>query len=221
MRRLAVLGLGGILADDMGLGKTVQVLAHIMDERARVKIRDPALVVGTTSLVANWCAEAERFCPGLRVVHLQRPKAERQRVLEEIASADLVVTTYPLLVRDLESLRPQHFSLVVLDEAQAIKNPTSQAARAVRALDADRRLAMTGTPLENHLGELWAQVDAVAPGFLGSAQWFGRQFRRPIEQHGDPEPLAVLRRRLAPLMLRRTRKRSCGSCRRRPRASAM
>lgn len=205
LRWLSLLGFGGILADDMGLGKTVQVLAHIADERARTQPSGPVLVVATTSLVANWCAEAARFCPQLRVLHLQLPKREREQSLVRIGDADLVVTTYPLLVRDLNALKSQRFSLLVLDEAQAIKNAASQAAKAVRSLDAQRCLAMTGTPLENHLGELWAQIDAVAPGYLGSAQWFGQHYRRPIEQHGQHEPLQRLKRRIGPLMLRRTR----------------
>jgi len=205
LRWLSLLGLGGILADDMGLGKTVQVLAHISDERARTQASDPVLVVATTSLVSNWCAEAARFCPDLRVLPLQLPKAEREQALEQMADADLIVTTYPLLVRDVEVLKSQRFSLLVLDEAQAIKNAASQTAKAVRRLDAVRRLAMTGTPLENHLGELWAQIDAVAPGYLGPAQWFGQHFRRPIEQDGAHAPLTRLKGRIAPLMLRRTR----------------
>lgn len=205
LRRTSLLGVGGVLADDMGLGKTVQVLAHVLDERARRGLTEPVLVVCPTSLVANWCAEAERFCPGLRVLHLQRPKAERRRYLEELGGADLVVTTWALLVRDVDALREQHFPLVVLDEAQAIKNPRSKAAAAVRALDAERRLALTGTPLENHLGELWAQFDAVAPGLLGGADQFRKGFRKPVEDQGEREPLERLQRRIAPLLLRRTR----------------
>ena len=205
MRRLAVLQTGGILADDMGLGKTIQVLAHILDERARGTLSGPVLVVATTSLVGNWCAEAARFCPGLNVLSLQLPKGEREAALHRVAEADLVVTTYQLLVRDQAALEAERFALVILDEAQAIKNAASQAAKAVRALRADRRLAMTGTPLENHLGELWAQLDAVAPGFLGAHKWFGRHYRTPIERQGDDEARQRLARRIGPLMLRRTR----------------
>lgn len=205
LRRLSLLGLGGLLADDMGLGKTVQILAHVLDERARGAASAPVLVVAPTSLVANWCAEAERFSPTLRVLQLQRSREARAAALATIGEADLVVTTYALLVRDLGELKTRRFSLVVLDEAQAIKNAGSQAARAVRALQADRRIAMTGTPVENHLGELWAQIDAVAPGHLGDAQGFGHRFRKPIERDGDDVALARLRRRIEPLLLRRTR----------------
>lgn len=205
LRWLSLLGLGGLLADDMGLGKTVQVLAHIMDERARNETMAPVMVVATTSLVSNWCAEAARFCPELRVLHLQRPRLERKAILSQLGEADLIITTYPLLVRDLDVLRAQSFSLLVLDEAQFIKNAASHTAKAVRAIPAARRIAMTGTPIENHLGELWAQFDAVAPGFLGSSKWFGQHFRRPIERHGESEPLQQLQRRIQPLLLRRTR----------------
>nr|WP_281376078.1 DEAD/DEAH box helicase [Halomonas cerina] len=206
MRFLSELETGGILADDMGLGKTVQVLAHLLDERARGTLAGPVLVVAPTSLVGNWCAETARFAPDLEVLALQGGKAQRHRQIEgALPGADLVVTTYPLLIRDLERLREVAFGLLVLDEAQAIKNAASQTARAVRELDARRALAMTGTPLENHLGELWAQLDAVAPGALGSQQWFGQHFRTPIEKEGDVVLRQRLSRRIAPLMLRRTK----------------
>ncbi|MDW7745658.1 DEAD/DEAH box helicase [Halomonas sp.] len=211
LRFLSELETGGILADDMGLGKTVQVLAHLLDERARGVLQGPTLVVAPTSLVGNWCAEAARFAPGLTVLALQGSKAQRRRQLDEsLPHADLVVTTYPLLIRDLERLRELAFGLLVLDEAQAIKNAASQTARAVRELNAGRALAMTGTPLENHLGELWAQLDAVAPGALGSQQWFGQHFRTPIEKGGDATLSQRLSRRISPLMLRRTKQQVLG-----------
>ncbi|MCL7928632.1 SNF2-related protein [Halomonas llamarensis] len=206
LRFLSELGTGGILADDMGLGKTVQILAHVLDERARGALKGPTLVIAPTSLVGNWCTEAARFAPDLNVVALQGGKAKRERQFEEaLPDADLVVTTYALLIRDLERLGETAFGLLVLDEAQAIKNAASQTARAVRELNAKRALAMTGTPLENHLGELWAQLDAVAPGALGSQQWFGQRFRTPIEKENDSALREQLSRRLAPLMLRRTK----------------
>ncbi|WP_163560834.1 DEAD/DEAH box helicase [Halomonas sp. NO4] len=206
MRFLSELGTGGILADDMGLGKTVQVLAHLLDERARGELERPILVVAPTSLVGNWCVEAARFAPELKVVALQGGKAQRERQFDEsLPDADLAVTTYALLIRDLERLREHDFGLLILDEAQAIKNAASQTACAVRELNARRALAMTGTPLENHLGELWAQLDAVAPGALGSRQWFGQRFRTPIEKEGDVVLRERLSRRIAPLMLRRTK----------------
>ncbi|WP_168017085.1 DEAD/DEAH box helicase [Halomonas salinarum] len=206
LRFLSELGTGGILADDMGLGKTVQVLAHVLDERARGALEGPVLIVAPTSLVGNWCAEAARFAPNLKVIALQGSKVRRHQLIEQtLPQADLVVTTYPLLIRDVALLNEQAFGLLVLDEAQAIKNAASQTARAVRELTVERALAMTGTPLENHLGELWAQLDVVAPGALGSQQWFGQHFRTPIEKDGDVSLSQSLSRRIAPLMLRRTK----------------
>ncbi|MGA0587816.1 SNF2-related protein [Dyella sp. KRB-257] len=198
---LGAVGLGGILADDMGLGKTVQVLAHILGEKQRGRLARPALVVAPTSLVGNWQAEAARFAPRLKVLVIHG--ADRADRYDEIAGSDLVITTYPLLPRDEERLCQAQFSLLVLDEAQAIKNPHSQAAQVVRRIPATRRLAMTGTPLENHLGELWAQFDAVEPGLLGSQRQFTRLYRTPIEKHADADRRQRLNRRIGTLLLRR------------------
>jgi superfamily II DNA or RNA helicase len=198
---LAESGLGGVLADDMGLGKTVQVLAHMLVEKARLGEGFRCLVVAPTSLMGNWHDEAARFAPSLRVLVLHGPA--RGDRYDEIAQHDLILTTYPLLPRDRERLLEHRFSLLVLDEAQAIKNPKSQAARVVREIQADRRLGMTGTPLENHLGELWAQFDAIEPGLLGSARQFNRLFRTPIEKQGDSDAQVRLNRRIASLLLRR------------------
>jgi superfamily II DNA or RNA helicase len=198
---LGAAGLGGILADDMGLGKTVQVLAHILGEKQRRRLADPALVIAPTSLVGNWQAEAARFAPTLKVLVLHG--SDRADRYDGIADHDLVITTYPLLPRDRDRLVEAKFALLVLDEAQAIKNAASQAAQVVREIPATRRLAMTGTPLENHLGELWAQFDAVEPGLLGSQRQFARLYRTPIEKHGDLERQQRLNRRIGPLLLRR------------------
>ncbi len=198
---LADAQLGGILADDMGLGKTVQVLAHLLAEKHRGRLGGPALIVMPTSLVANWRDEAARFAPDLSVLVLHGPA--RAELHEQIPRHDLVLTTYPLLTRDVDALSRHDYGLLVLDEAQAIKNASSQTARSVRKLAARRRLAMTGTPLENHLGELWAQFDAVEPGLLGSEKDFRRFYRTPIEKHGDDERRERLQRRIAPLLLRR------------------
>ncbi len=194
-------GLGGIRADDMGLGKTVQVLAHIVDEKQRGRLPHPVLVVAPTSLIGNWCDETARFAPDLRVLVLHgSARSARYAAIDE---HDLIITTYPLLSRDRTRLLEAKFSLLVLDEAQAIKNARSLAAQVVRDIPATRRLAMTGTPLENHLGELWAQFDAVEPGLLGSSRQFTRFFRNPIEKHGDLERQQRLKRRIGPLLLRR------------------
>ena len=198
---LADLDLGGILADDMGLGKTVQVLAHLLSEKQRGRLAQPALIVAPTSLVTNWREEAERFTPDLSVLVLHGPGRAQQHA--RIPDHDLVITTYPLLPRDEDALAAHEYSLVVLDEAQAIKNAKSLAAKSVRKLPARRRLAMTGTPLENHLGELWAQFDAVEPGLLGNLRDFTRFYRTPIEKHSNAEKRDRLKRRIAPLLLRR------------------
>ncbi len=198
---LAGAGLGGVLADDMGLGKTVQVLAHLLGLKHRGDLQQPALIVCPTSLIGNWRDEAARFTPTLRCLVLHG--ADRGEHYDQISEHDLVITTYPLLPRDRDRLLEQRFSLLVLDEAQAIKNARSQAAQVVREIPADRRLAMTGTPLENHLGELWAQFDAVEPGLLGSARQFTRLYRTPIEKHGDADRQQRLNRRIGPLLLRR------------------
>ncbi|MEO8012253.1 MAG: DEAD/DEAH box helicase, partial [Dokdonella sp.] len=198
---LADAGLGGVLADDMGLGKTVQVLAHLLAEKRRGRLDQPALIVAPTSLVANWRDEAQRFAPDLSVLVVHGPT--RAGLHDAIPSHDIVITTYPLLARDRDELLAHTYSVLVLDEAQAIKNAKSQAAKIVREIPAGRRLAMTGTPLENHLGELWAQFDAVEPGLLGNEKHFTKFYRTPIEKHGDAERRERLSRRIAPLLLRR------------------
>jgi hypothetical protein len=200
---LADYRLGGILADDMGLGKTIQTLAHLLTEKSRGRLRRPALVVAPTSVLPNWRQETERFAPGLNVLVLHGPRRSRQ--FAAIPRADLVLTTYPLLGYDAEVLLAQEYSVLVLDEAQAIKNPRTRAARLVRELRAEHRLCLTGTPMENHLGELWSLFDFLLPGLLGSEQQFQRLYRRPIERGVSAERGAALSRRIAPFFLRRTK----------------
>ncbi len=195
--------LGGVLADDMGLGKTVQALAHLLLEKESGRADRPSLVVAPTSLMFNWRREAERFAPALRVLVLHGP--DRRRHFGTIADHDLVLTTYPLLPRDLEALSAVDLHVLILDEAQAVKNPRSKAAEAVRALSARHRLCLTGTPLENHLGELWSLLDFLIPGMLGDERRFRRLFRTPIERFGDDARQEQLRRRVAPFLLRRTK----------------
>ncbi len=193
--------LGGILADDMGLGKTVQTLAFLASQKARGGLSGPALVIAPTSLMGNWQREAAQFTPTLKVLLLHGPG--RRRHFQHIGAHDLVLTTYPLLPRDHEALLEQRYSILVLDEAQVVKNPKSQAAQVVRRIKADQRLCLTGTPMENHLGELWTQFDFLMPGFLGDQKSFSRLYRTPIEKNGDTGVQARLARRVAPFMLRR------------------
>jgi hypothetical protein len=200
MQFLARLGLGGCLADDMGLGKTATTLAHLVERPG------PHLVVCPLSVVHNWEAESARFTPSLRVV--VHHGAERQRsgpALFGLDDADIVVTTYGLLARDLDALTPVDWSTLVLDEAQMVKNPTTKAARAVRQLRAGQKLALTGTPVENRLSELWAILDAVNPGLLGSQQRFRERFGTPIERYADRAAAERLRGLTQPFVLRRTK----------------
>ena len=202
MRRLAELNLGGCLADDMGLGKTATTLAHLADRPG------PHLVVCPLSVVRNWSLEAERFAPGLDV-RIHHGSNRRRTGEDELFSTDptneLVVTTYGLLPRDLEHLAAVDWSTVVLDEAQMVKNPHTKAAKAVRQLRAGQKLALTGTPVENRLSELWAILDAVNPGMLGSLDGFRRKYAGPIERSRDLDVAGRLRRITDPFVLRRTK----------------
>ena len=193
--------LAGILADDMGLGKTAQALAHILLERQAGRLDLPALVVAPASLLFNWQAEAARVAPALRLLTLQGPR--RHAELARIAGHDLVLTSYPLLWRDAQALQRQRWHLVVLDESQMVKNAGSRTATAARRLDARHRLCLTGTPLENHLGELWSQFHFLLPGFLGDARSFARDWRTPIEKNAETLRARLLAQRVAPFILRR------------------
>jgi superfamily II DNA or RNA helicase len=203
MQFLREYDLAGILADDMGLGKTVQTLAHILAEKEAGRLTSPALVIAPTSLMTNWQEEAARFAPGLRVLLLQGK--ERIDLFDQIDQVDLVLTTYALLPRDEEKLREHHYHLVILDESHYIKNTRSKAAQTAGLLDARHRLCLTGTPLENHLGELWSQFHFLLPGLLSDEKTFNSQFRHPIERQDDPVRRALLNRRIRPFLLRRTK----------------
>lgn len=193
--------LSGILADDMGLGKTAQALSHLLLEKESGRLDKPALVVLPTSLIFNWRREAEKFAPDLRVLSLQG--GERKQNFTDIPASDVVLTTYPLLWRDAEQLTAHEYHLLILDEAQTVKNVTSQAAQVVRKIKARHRLCLTGTPLENHLGELWAQFDFLLPGFLQDSKSFTTTWRIPIERSGDKMRRDLLARRVKPFILRR------------------
>jgi superfamily II DNA or RNA helicase len=200
---LASAGLGGVLADDMGLGKTVQTLAHLMIDKAAGRLDRPSLIVCPTSLIPNWTAEAHRFAPELSVLALHG--SARKASFGEIPKHDLVLSTYPLLSRDHEVLLAQEWHAVILDEAQSIKNPNAETTRQALRLKARQRLCLSGTPLQNHLGELWSLFDFLAPGFLGGQKSFKTRYRTPIEKHGDVDRQNLLTRRIRPFMLRRTK----------------
>ena len=197
---LGELGLGAILADDMGLGKTAQTLALLSKET----ISQPTLVVCPMSLVGNWQREAERFTPGLRVhVHHGGDRLSGEELAAALNGADLVITTYGLAARDQEALGEVQWARVVCDEAQNIKNAATRQARAVRALPAQARIALTGTPVENRLSDLWSIMEFVRPGLLGPAERFRTRFAVPIERNGDEEAADRLKRLTGPFILRR------------------
>ena len=196
-------GFGGILADDMGLGKTIQTLAHLLVEKDQKRAKKPTLVVAPTSLMFNWRREAERFAPSLKVCLWHGTQRKKRR--KELAQADVVLTSYPLVARDVNILKSLHWHVLILDEAQAIKNPRAGVSTAVRQLKANHRLCLTGTPLENHLGELWSLFDFLMPGLLGNRDQFRRWFRQPIEKNQDRDRQALLAQRIRPFFLRRTK----------------
>jgi SNF2 family DNA or RNA helicase len=194
---------GGILADDMGLGKTVQTLAHLALERQQGRLNRPALIVAPVSVIGNWQKEIRRFAPELRLLVLHGSK--RRELFASMDRADVVVTGYPQLQLDSEALLAREFSFLILDEAQTIKNPRAKVSQVARTLRAERRLCLTGTPMENHLGELWSLFDFLQPGLLGDERQFQHQYRGPIEKNGDSRRAQALTRRIAPFILRRTK----------------
>jgi superfamily II DNA or RNA helicase len=198
--------LGGILADDMGLGKTLQTLAMISHARRAEPGGAPFLIVAPTSVVPNWATESARFTPELTVVTITETQARRGRVLRElIAGADVVVTSYTLLRIDFEDYAELGWSGLILDEAQHTKNHQSKIYQCLRQLPAPVKIAITGTPMENNLMELWSLLSITSPGLFPSPQRFRDYFARPIENGGQAELLARLRRRIRPLVLRRTK----------------
>ncbi|MBH3427403.1 DEAD/DEAH box helicase [Pseudomonas alkylphenolica] len=203
MQALRELDVGGILADDMGLGKTLQTLAHLLTEKNAGRLDRPAMVVMPTSLIPNWQDEAARFAPDLRVLALQG--VGRRKHFGSLQDYDLLLTTYALLPKDLAHFDGLLLHVLILDEAQYIKSPGSKAAQAARQLQARQRLCLSGTPLENHLGELWSLFHFLLPGWLGDAKAFNRDYRVPIERQGNDERLQHLNARIKPFLLRRTK----------------
>lgn len=203
MQHLREHGAGGVLADDMGLGKTLQTIAHLAKEKEARRSDLPSLILVPTSLIGNWQREMKRFAPHITLCTLHGPR--RREHFGRMTKVDAVITTYPLLVRDIEQLSEVNFHYVILDEAQAIKNPRSQVARTVRQLSSRHRLCLTGTPVENNLEELWSLFDFLMPGLLGEAARFRAAFRVPIEREGNDARLASLRKRVSPFILRRVK----------------
>ncbi|CAN5495029.1 hypothetical protein BH11CYA1_BH11CYA1_13100 [soil metagenome] len=202
LQGLARAELSGILADDMGLGKTVQILAHLALEHENGLLKKPVLVVCPTSVLHNWLAETKRFAPQLNAISYHG--GERQGLLDAgQLGPSLIVTTYALLIRDAKELARIDFQAVILDEAQAIKNSGTKAAKAARSLKADYRLCVSGTPVENHLGELWSLFEFLTPGMLGDAKAFAKHFRTPIEKYKRADIRQLLAKRLSPFILRR------------------
>lgn len=198
-------GFGGILADDMGLGKTLQMISLLLDAKESGN-QTPSLVVCPTSLIYNWQSEIERFAPSLKVLPLVGDAAERAEKIRRIGEYDVVVTSYELLRRDVEQYQGMEFRFHILDEAQYIKNHTTQNAKAVKLIQSRQRFALTGTPIENRLSELWSIFDFLMPGFLYSHSRFREQYELPIVKYGDEEALEKLRRMCSPFILRRLKK---------------
>ena len=195
-------GFGGILADDMGLGKTVQALAMMQLLLERKQLNKPMLLVCPTSLVGNWRNEAAKFTPDLKVLVLHGP--HRKALFEQINDHQLIISTYPLIHRDFDTLSQLHFQWVILDEAQMIKNPKAKMTQSVKLLKAEHKLCLTGTPMENHLGELWSLFDFLMPGYLSNQKGFNDLYRKPIES-GEHYAQEWLNKRISPFLLRRTK----------------
>ncbi|MEO5576022.1 MAG: DEAD/DEAH box helicase [Gaiellaceae bacterium] len=208
LRLLGDLGVGAILADDMGLGKTVQAIAMLASEREEPggDALGPTLVVCPMSVVKQWGAEITRFAPSLRVhLHHGPTRLGAEALAHAAHGHDVVITSYDIATRDADALAAIAWDRLLLDEAQDVKNPATKRARALRRVQAKRTVAMTGTPIENRLGELWAIMDIVNPGLLGSRDWFDRAFARPIELSGDEGALERLRSIVQPFLLRRAK----------------
>lgn len=203
LKNLSNLGLSGILADEMGLGKTIQIIALLLSEKKDFKT--PSLVVSPTSLIYNWQKEISRFAPEMNAVVLSGTAKERQSIFSSSENADVFIITYDTLKRDINHLKDIEFNYIILDEAQYIKNPLTKAAEAVKSLQSRRRFALTGTPIENSLSELWSIFDFLMPGYLHSYSKFQKIYERPIVLENDKDALLSLRNHTVPFILRRTK----------------
>lgn len=209
LKSLDAYGFGGILADEMGLGKTIQIIALLLDEKRQGGGR--TLIVCPASLVYNWENEIARFAPELSVAAAAGSQGEREQLFKRLSAekdggTDVIITSYDLLKRDLAFYRSMDFRYQIIDEAQYIKNAATQASRAVKSVSARTRFALTGTPMENHLGELWSIFDFLMPGFLFTYQKFKKTFETPIVRDGSREVLERLHRMIGPFLLRRLKR---------------
>lgn len=193
--------LGGLLADDMGLGKTIQILAYLAYEHEQGRLTKPMLVIAPTSVVSNWKSEATKFVPHIRTLMLHG--SNRHEDFERIKNHDLVLTTYPLILRDKDHWLKHNFHTIILDEAHAIKNPRTKVSLIVNQLKGDTRFCLTGTPIENHLGELWSLFNFLIPGFLETNKVFNDFYKHPIEREQDTTRQQALVQRVKPFVLRR------------------
>jgi SNF2 family DNA or RNA helicase len=199
-------GLGACLADDMGLGKSVETIAFLLHLQAQSNLLSPVLLVCPTSVLGNWERELKRFGPSLKVmVHHGDKRYKGPQFAIAVQRKNIVLTSYPLLYRDEATFKGVKWQGIILDEAQNIKNPQAKQSQAVRNLEASFRIALTGTPVENKLQELWSILEFLNPGYLGSKQFFQRRFAVPIQKYGDPESLQTLRSLVRPFILRRTK----------------
>lgn len=202
LAQLTHLGFGGILADDMGLGKTLQVIAYIHG----VKPDGPTLIVAPSALTYNWLAEINKFTPDATALVIDGPKEERERLIKSSEGYEFIITSYPILRRDIALYREMEFAYCFIDEAQHIKNPKTMNARSVKKIKAEHKFALTGTPIENSLMELWSIFDFVMPGYLYSSHEFRSRYETPLVKDGDSETADSFRMRIKPFMLRRMKK---------------
>jgi superfamily II DNA or RNA helicase len=197
--------LNGILADDMGLGKTIQTLSHLLVEKEQGRLKGPSLIIAPTSVIFNWAKEIDKFAPSLSYIVING--AKRQENFDQLEQYDIVISSYPLLLKDIEIHQEQLYYYLILDEAHYIKNPGTKLYQAVLKIKTSHKLCLTGTPMENHLGEFWAQFNFLLPGFLASYKQFLKLFKNPIEKHNDHERKVMLNQRIKPFILRRTKER--------------
>ncbi len=190
---------GGLLADEMGLGKTLQIITVLLSEQGNGQ----NLIVAPAAVIYNWQDELKKFAPDLKVTVLDGSKAERRKQFAQSTERDIIITSYDAAKRDIDFYEGHVFNIEVIDEAQYIKNPQTAAAKTVKAINAKQRFALTGTPIENRLSELWSIFDYLMPGFLGSYQQFRKQYEGPIIKNQDEQAQDDLKRLVQPFMLRR------------------